>query len=333
MSIESARLKRNAQGVFEVHWSEKGVGRYHSRRVSTRTTNRIEATAFLKDFVAAQLRLDEVRKDPTVDYLISRYSSSMAAKNVGETQFICLHHLREFFGEMRLVDLTDKRLLAYREARGVTDGTLRRELGTLRAVIGHALKHKLIKHDDAPHIDLPRPSQPRTVYLDEAQQRDFLQLALEKGSSRLGRFVALALLTGARKQAILGLKWSQVDMLHGFIEYRDEAGQQHNKRRVPVPMNKRLKELMQRFYKEKKTDYVLDHAGPIRHDWERWIETTPYRHIHIHDLRRSFVTLLVMKGAPINTIAAITGDNPATLLAHYAHYAPTSGASVVGLLD
>lgn len=330
------RLAISKSGMWEVRFTEwdEEAGRYRSKSVSCRTADRAAAEAFLVGFIDAAEHAARSSQAPTVAELVDEYGAAARANKKGETQQICLRHLKREFGVVRLLDLTPEKIIRYREKRGVKDSTLRRELETLRVALNYAVKIKRISRDDVPHIELPRQTQARRVYLPDAEERAFYQLALahsdgSRRMSRLARFVAIALDTGARAGANRGLTWSRVDLAAGRIDFHEAGRQVHNKRRSLVPISKRLRPVLECAFKERKTDFVLDHPGEIKKTWQRWIATTPHPNLHIHDLRRTFATLAISHGVSVVTVANILGDDPATVLKHYAQFIPGEAQTAV----
>lgn len=333
--ILNPKLERSKKtGFWEIRWSERRQDRYVSRALSTRTPNRVEAETVFSGFLDAEAQATKAASSPILRDFLNDYSSVLKAKGDCLTQLICVSHLDRCLGDLRLAEITPERLLAYRRNRGVADGTLRRELETLNAAINLAVRHKKLKVDDKPIVDLPRKSQPRRVYLKDDEERHFYELAMSHSQgqarlTRLTRFVALALDTAARKDAIEGLSWDRVDLTAGTIDYREPGLQIHNKRRAVVPVSKRLRPLLEQMHREKTTEFVLDHAGEIRTTWENWIKHTPYSHITPHDLRRTWATLAAQAGVPIVNIAAILGDSVEITLRHYAQFAPGNAQAAV----
>lgn len=330
------RLAISKSGVWEIRYSEKDkdAGRYRSRSVSCRTTDRTAAEAFLAGLIDAEEHAARSSAAPTVGELLDEYGAAAKANGRGETQQFCLMHLRRAFGHVRLLDLTPAKIMRYRENRGVKDSTLRRELETLRVALNYAIKVKRIGRDDVPHIELPRQTQARRVYLRDADERAFYAAALahSDGSarlSRLARFVAIALDTGARAAAIRGLTWDRVDLGLGVIDFHEAGRQVHKKRRSQTPISRRLRPVLERAGAERKTGYVLDHPGEIKKTWQRWIATTAHPDLHIHDMRRTWATLAVSHGVDIVTVAEILGDDPATVLKHYSQFIPGRAQAAV----
>lgn len=330
--IRNPRLEKVRNGVWEIRWSEKRANRYVTKSLSTRTTDRREAESVFTGFLDGVDNTAKVMSTPTVSAICAAYESALEAYKTSETQHICLRHIVRELGHFHIADLTPDRLLTYRKSRGVMDGTLRRELQTLVAAVNYGVRHKLLKTEDVPLIDLPRPSAPRRVYLNDQEERDFYQLALAQSGQRLERisiFVALALDTAARRDAIVSLTWDRVDFHASTIDYNEPGMAQTNKRRALVPISKRLRPILERAYQERTNEFVLFSDADIRPQWERWIKTTQFQHIHPHDLRRTFATLNIQAGVPLVNVAAILGDDVKTVLIHYGHFVPGNAQAAV----
>lgn len=345
--MSEPKLVKSKRGVYEIRWSawDDKKNRLMSKSLSTRQSSWAEASTVFAAFLSTLNRAEQELTSPQINELIALYKSSLESDE--STQNICLKHLERELGSERVVDITEECIQTYRRARGVKDGTLRRELGVLVAVFNHAVKMKRIKRDDINYFTMPAQSPSRHVFLNPEQEPLFHAAALahtQEGArlTRLSRFVAIALNTGARREAILDLKWEHIDPVSNTIDFRLSQDTLSNKRRSLVPISKRLKPLIARMYDERisldpkhpetLSEYVLDHNGAIKSQWERWIAKTPWAHIHIHDLRRTFATLLVMKGVPIPTVAGLIGDNPITMLKTYSVYVPAAGQAAIDLV-
>jgi integrase len=323
------RLARSTRsGNWEIAFSERLDGKTHSRRISTWTKDRIEAEAALTSFLTGTDKLRTSLSSPRVSDVLDHYEEYVLAERRGETQQICIRLLRRGFKDVFVSDLTPATILRYRQDRNVQSGTLRRELGTLRAALAYCKKHQLIK-GDLPFIELPRKSQSKETYLTRSQAEHFLDLALahsagKKRLTRLTRFVFIALTTAARRDAILGLRWDRVDWDGNTINFQEPGEQLHNKRRVIVPISKRLRPILEQAYRERKpgNPFVLDERASIRKTWETWVKKTPYPHICPHDCRRTWATLAVQAGVSIVDVAAILGDSIEIVLKHYAKHVP-----------
>lgn len=328
-----AKLVLNAQGYWELRWSERaedGSG-WRSKRVSTRTHDRDQAEAFRREYLTAQQ--DTARRPggpvPTVGDIIDEYLRGRA--DVGDSQKLVLARVRRALGGLVLAELNEPRLAAFAAGRGISGPSLRRELGALIAAINRAVKTRAVRPEDVPYIELPPMGAPRDLWLDETQEAEYYALAMDnsKGSSRLTRvtrFVALALDTAARKEAIHELTWDRVDLARGLVDFRVPGQVQTNKRRVPIPVSDRLAPVLARAYedwvREGKPDPYVIGQGDIRSAFETWRETTPYPWATAHVLRHTWATLAARAGVPIWQIAGVLGDDPRTVEKNYLHHCP-----------
>lgn len=153
----------------------------------------------------------------------------------------------------------------------------------------------------------------------------------------------LAVRTGLRAGELLGLQWSDVDLVKG--EIRVEAQIAHNgARRVPVKAGARTVPI------SAATRAAL--SGPRRGPWvfcdvdgrpftrsdlrrklERCLARAGMRRIHPHVLRHTFASHLIMRGVGVPQVQAWLGHTSIGMTMRYAHLAPGAGASQISVLD
>jgi Phage integrase family len=140
--------------------------------------------------------------------------------------------LLPIIGQLSAGDINESECAAYIKPRtdmGRKPGTIWTELGRLRSALRWAEKKGLI--DRAPAIYRPPMSPPRDLRLTREQAQTFLD-ACEMPHVRL--FVILAMTTGARMGAILGLTWNRVDFERQTIDLNEPGRTMTNKRRAAV---------------------------------------------------------------------------------------------------
>lgn len=325
------QLKANQFGIWEVRWSERTPeGAWRSRSFSTRTKDRGQAEIVMRGVLAAQPAPAGV----TVGDVLREYLRSLGGKSA-TSALVVSKHLMPYFGGLLPGQLGPGLILQYGLDRRksyprLADSTLRRELLVLRAALNRGVRVKLIEAGENPHIDLPPDGPPRQRFLDEKQEAEFLQLALGwqnaglpgRVLSRVGRFVAIALNTGARKGAIEGLTWDRVDSAAGLIDFRDPGARASRKRRVATPINSRLLPILARAYQERTDEYVIG-AGSIRSAYDTFVAATPYPWATPHVMRHTFGTLLARAGVPIWDIAGLMGNTPEVAARNYLHHDPS----------
>lgn len=150
-----------------------------------------------------------------------------------------IKHLVEHFGsKMMVAGLTPVVLKKYETERDVARGTVRRELAVLQAAISHAVKEQRLKW--APKLTLPAPGKSRTRHLSEDEIAKLIAGCKEP---HVRLFVILALNTGARKGALLELRWTQVQAK--LIYLNPDERDQTTKGRAVVPINDAIAAILQ----------------------------------------------------------------------------------------
>lgn len=212
----------------------------------------------------------------------------------------------------------------YIHGRKASAGTVNRELTTLQAALRWAFKRGEI--DFLPAIPrLPSPP-PRSQFLTE-HQVDAL-LAACKPYPYIETFVRIALMTGQRKEAILSLRWDQVDFQTGLVDFNDPSMPLAHRRkgRGVVPMSAALRSLLERLYQDACCPYVIHKEGKrqfnLRKTWARIMDACGLD-ITPHILRHTVATRLAQKNVPMPQISRLLGHKSTAITERvYAKFSP-----------
>ena len=338
------RLRTNAQGYYEVWWTDAGRG-YVTRRESCRTKVFAEADAYLHEFCqAAQTEARRVANGGrTVDDLCRGWLDYVEPQGKAKTGTSVLRPVRGRLGRLTVDQLTDDRLADY-AGRGVSNGSIRRELGALKTVLLWAARKKLIPRTEVPEIELPPSPAPRVKFLDHAQEGFFWDQAVAQWSQAQARgthgnayraaervmlFVALGLETAARRGAIYDLTWDRVDLIRGSLDYRVPGRRVTKKRRVLVPISDRLFPVLEAAQSRAPTDTagvaigrVLGDAQCLRRAFRVFAQGIGMGWVTPHVLRHTWASLAAMNGVSLWDIAQVMGDTIATVERNYLHLTP-----------
>jgi integrase len=327
-SFRKIRLKVNAKGYYEVWWTDAAAG-YSTKRESCRTKVGYEADAYLIAFcdtARTQTQVAQTAQAPTVEDLCGRWLTHVAPLGKDKNTRFVLTGVRRHLGRHPVDRLDPIILQDYPRLRGVSNGSIRRELGALRTVLLWAAKQRLISRDDIPSFDncIPPAGAPRSRFLDPAQEKTFWDAAMIWPDRRVKLFVALAVETAARRGAIIDLTWDRVDLALGLIDYRVPGARPTNKRRVRVPISDRLMPVLKEAWLQGHQGRVLGHDSPdsISRGFARFARSTGLPWVTPHVLRHTWGSLKAMKGAPLFDIAQVMGDTIATIEATYLHLTP-----------
>jgi len=215
-----------------------------------------------------------------------------------------------------------KHIDKYVAKRNASPGTINRELTVLQAGLRWSFKRGDIGF--LPSIArLPSPP-PRSKFLTDPQVEALKSASLDYPHVHL--FIRIALMTGQRKEAILSLKWDQVDFQAGLVDFNDPSIPMPHRRkgRGVVPMSNALRTLLLQARKD--SPYVISKAGKrvrdFRSAWSHIMDKTGLD-ITPHILRHTVATQLAQKNVPMPQIARLLGHSSTAITERvYAKFSP-----------
>src|SRR5690349_3340738 len=330
---KGAQLRLNKHGYYVVRWTENG----RSKVKSTGRKNLADAGLVLAEWAdRANVKVKDkpvtgTRVGRILDFYWDEHASSVRSADSIKAH---MRWVREGLGFHDARDLTRGDIATYVRKRkkgllgdrAVADGTIRRELGILKAAFGLAVEHEIVAHDQLPTIKLPPGGKPRERYLslDEIDRllKAATSLSVDGRLSRIERFLWLALQTGARRDAILHLSWDRVDLARGVIDFRDSTLEESKKRRVVVPISESLMPVLVRAHGERRGNLVLDTTGPIRSVFDRVCKLAGLEDVSPHVLRHTWASHASMNGVGLTEISRVLGNTLTVVEKVYAKYQP-----------
>lgn len=233
-------------------------------------------------------------------------------------------------GHLEPKALTPSVIAAWRAQRpGFSDSSARRELGALVSALRWGVRHNMLSAGDLPNIDLPPPGQAKSVWMTLEQEEEFWTEAQLWGNP-VKLFVSLALDTAARKSAILRLTWDRVMLDKNLIDYREPGQAQTNKRRIPVPINTRLRPVLLEAFKQQggQGRGLVVGTNNIDREFAKFAAMIGAGWVTPHICRHTWACLAAQAGMPMFHIAKMLGDTLKTVEENYAHLAPSHLANV-----
>ena len=315
------RLKWYRTGWYAVQSTPTGT-----RRVSLRTRDREIAAQRLADLSTAVTKPAKARI--TTDDILTGYQQDKAERGQPVERIgYSGEHIRPFFGHLRPEQIgraASRLYVKQRRAHGASDGTIRREMGTLKAALRW--------HDPQTPatIEMPSAPPPKDRYLTRDEYQRLLEAAV---SHHVRLFIVLALATAGRAQAVLDLTWDRVDFRRGQILLADHE-QRGRKGRATVPMTKSARDALEIAREVATIDHVIEYAGArvasVKKAFERTAKRAGLEGVTPHVLRHTAAVWMAEAGRPIDEIAQYLGhSSPAITYRVYARYSPDylSGAA------
>jgi integrase len=314
--------KRNAYYIF---WTENG----RSRERSTATADRAQAEIVFAEWLGARRRRTGPRDPAEIlvtdvlnDYLIERGPKVSAQQRL---EYAVLP-LADFFEGKTVADITPQSCGGYLEKRARSAGTVRRELGVLRAAINYA--HRSGRITRPVTVELPERPAPRDRWLTRKEAAALIWAArTPQARLYMPLFILLGIYTGRRKEAILSLRWPQVDLDAGLIDFEIAGRRRTNKKRGRVPIPKRLLPHLRRA-RRRGTDigYVVhidgEKIGDIKKGFAAACRRAGLEGVSPHTLRHTAATWLMQARIDTWQAAGYLAMSTETLIRTYGHHHP-----------
>lgn len=282
----------------------------------------------------------------TLETAIRRYVEERLKPNTGgkhlDTYIAYLGLIREAFGSDTLVEtITDTRLSEWwrQLLERVQPNTAKRYLGQCKSLLAFA--RSIGAGGQAPTISPTIASDARVRWLTEDEETRLLAAC----PPWLADLAALYMDTGARKSELRELTWRHVNLAVG---QRGSISLIYTKGGSPrgVPLTARARAILERFSRErapiKPDDRVcltpdkqgtLVPLGDFKKSWAVALIKAKIDDFHVHDLRHTFASRLVMRGVHLLNVSKLMGHETTRMTERYAHLAPAAYDSAIAALD
>lgn len=336
-------MPRKSRGPY-LKWSSKRACWYvyinergGRRELSAGTADSAEAEAFLGQILAERRHAARTgppdRREVLISDVLNDYLEDCAADqaqpNVVAGRVL---KLLGFFDSKRVSEITPAAIRDYGKHSKVKPGTLRRELGILRAALNHAVRSERLK--DAPFIAMPEAPPGRERWLTRNEAARLLWHARAARSDTrpyLTLYIRLALYTGARPGALLDLRWPQVKFDEGDfgrIDLNKPGRSATKKGRAKIPMDAKIRAMMLRAKAKHGSDLgpVLNRRGKpigdLGNSFDAALERAGIADVTPHTLRHTVGTWMAQRRVSLFEIGGWLGHSDAKTTALYAHHHP-----------
>jgi integrase len=339
-TLPGQRAKRKAWG-FTLQLDD-GRRAKHYRAEWTREDAEAELAKALLDVEVVRPKAGGL----TFGQAVERYLAAKARKkSVAEDKRI-LGHLETYFGkDTALAELTAARIAEYKghrlsSVRVIGEGTDAVSRPLSGATVNRALA--LVRHllrlaheewellDEVPRIRLERESEGRLRWLTPEEASRLLDACRDSRNADLADLVEFALFTGMRRGEVLGLTWERVDRARGVVLLDvTKSG-----RRREVPLNSRADAVLaRRGSKSSGLVFGTRAWNHYRTAFETAVVRAKLADLHFHDLRHTFASWAVQRGATLQEVKDLLGHSSLAMVMRYAHLAPEHLRTAAARLD
>jgi len=255
--------------------------------------------------------------------------------------------------------------------RGVQRSTINRDVAALKALVSKAVEWQIIEHhplrelkplkvdktgvtrfltDDeqarlreALDLRQNRQKQQRQIYIEWQRTRNKDELPTLDHvvyTDHIKPMVLLDLNTGMRRGEMFNLRRRDIDLHQKFLTVGGD-GTKSGQTRI-IPLNQEAFQILTIWLVERGgtlDDYVF--ASPvtsrrltsIKSAWRGLMNLADIKSFRFHDLRHTFASNLVMKGADLYSVKELLGHANIETTQRYAHLAPEHKSKIVELLN
>ena len=244
--------------------------------------------------------------------------------------------------------------------------TIHKMKRTVRAILAFAKRQRLVSDNYAAADYITFPKRPQSVIdcIDDAEIKKFYNALINCTDIRHKTAILLLLMTGFRRGELCGLEWDDIDfknstiavqrvltVVKGYGVILKEPKTESSTRTISIPesLTNQLREY-RIWYEKNKADmgdswintnrlFTMENGGRIYpskiNDWlDRVLQSAGMGHKTVHSLRHTNITMQIMAGIPLVTVAGRAGHaRPSTTSDIYAHFIKSGDRHAAKVLD
>lgn len=340
--------------------------------VITPAQAREKAVEILNDFhkgIDPKAKKEVFQLKTLKDFIENDYKPWVLAhhKRGNKTIASLIHCFGKFFPKP-LTEITPAMIEQWRSKRileGISNATLNRDIGTLKAVMTTATEWGFIQESPLKNIKLSKVDwSPKVRYLSLEEEKKLRQALLDRehqliqervnanqwrtarGYSLLPELsedsfcdhlmpmVLLSINTGLRQGELFHLQWDMINLLESSLILPGRVTKNSSSRYIPL--NDEAKYVMQQLYNKSVSKEGLVFPSKnnqpfnnIKRSWTSVLKQAQITQFRWHDLRHHFASKLVMAGVDLNTVRELLGHSDIKMTLRYSHLAPEHKVNAV----
>jgi integrase len=267
---------------------------------------------------------------------IERYLEHVSTKKRPNSEIrdrISAKAILDGFGRsLSLVDINAQRLVAYRDARlkSVSPSTLQKEFALLSHLFNIARREwGLLVTNPVSEVTRPKVNNSRTRFLTKEEAQKLLDVAQTSRNKKLYPYLLLMMHSGMRPSEAAGLRWNDVDLEARLVKLKITKTVM---RYVPLTeVAEKVLRSIRPVDAGKETFVFLPQGSPLlgktltrpnlyfRRSFYTVRIKAGLEDVHLHDLRHTAASHLLMAGVDLRTLAEILGHKTLQMVLRYTH--------------
>lgn len=265
---------------------------------------------------------------------LARYLAEVVPGKKGHQEAYRVRGLMaEPFAMMSLAELSSKHFASYRDAelRRVSAKTVRLKLGTLSHLYTILIKEWGFGGLTNPiqQIRKPKMSAARDRRLEPGEEARLLAACDESRNPWLRPLVELAIETAMRRGELVGMRWSDIDLIRQVVLLRDVKHPTLKTSRR-VPLSSRAVEILQALPRRLDGQVFPITRDGVTQAFERACQRAGIVGLTFHDLRHEATSRFFERGFDVMKVSAITGHHTLQMLKRYTQLRPEDIARELG---
>ncbi len=327
-----SKLKRKKGIVYKVEIRLKG------HPYLSQTFDRLSDAQRWAEDTEATLRSggyvgDTPPDDMAFSKALDRYELEVSSKkrpNTRAREITSANKLRESFSRLNLKEITPALVAAFRDKRfqSVGPSTIQKDLALLSHLYTIARTEWALEVNN-PVTFIRKPATPngRLRLMSKDEARNLLEICKQSRNEKLYHYVQLMLHTGMRPSEGAGLIWGKVDIDARII---DLTTTKTKPRRVPLTIKaiEILLDIMPEQCNGREPVFLPDKISAtvqrrpnlfFRRAFDNAVKKAKIEDFHMHDLRHTAASYLLMAGVDLRTLAEILGYSTTQMVQRYTH--------------
>ena len=221
-------------------------------------------------------------------------------------------------------------------AAGISPETINRASSAIVAVLNKAVEWEIIESNPlSGRKNLKTDKKGVVRYLSEDEESRLLKV-LENETGQLPVLITLLLNTGSRPAEAFSLTWDNINFDERRLTLKGAYTKTGQTRHIQI--NDKLLVCLKAWKAESDNVYLfpgLDPTKPrvtVQKSWKRIKKDAKLTNFRLYDLRHTFASKLVMRGADIYSVSQVLGHSTVEMTKIYAHLSQEHMQSVVDLL-